>query len=64
MSKIAEILESGRAPGFSGAHKDPQSADVAIPRALKQMENQGHSARKIAKDAGYSINTLKRVWNV
>lgn len=62
-SKIAEILATGRAPGFKGGFKDPTSADQAIPAALKKLE-QTHSAAKIARDAGFSINTLKKTWGI
>lgn len=60
---LAEILSSGIAPVFRGLHRDPQCADEAIPRALRQLESQ-HSARKIAKDAGHSIDTLKKAWKI
>lgn len=60
---LKSILASGRAPGFSGVATDPQGPDAAIPRALKQLEEK-HSARAIAQRAGYSVETLKRVWKV
>ena len=62
MSKIAEIIESGRAPGFHGTARDPQCADVAVPRAFCQLEQQ-HGADKIARDSGFSVNTLKKTWD-
>lgn len=62
-SRIGEILESGKAPGFRGVHKDPTSPDVAIPKALKNLE-QTQSARDIAKGAGFSVSTLKKTWNI
>lgn len=61
--KLAEILSTGCAPGFKGGAKDPTSADQAIPRALKELEGK-HSAAKIARDAGFSINTLKKTWGL
>lgn len=63
MSKLSEILSSGRAPGFNTKAKAPDSADVAIPRALRQMEEK-HGAKKIARDAGYSVNQLKQTWSM
>jgi hypothetical protein len=41
--------------------KDPQSADVAVPRALKTLENQ-IGASRIAKESGFSVNQLKTAW--
>ncbi|HTA30715.1 MAG TPA: hypothetical protein VK731_09515 [Candidatus Cybelea sp.] len=42
---------------------DPQSADAAVPRALKQLESQ-YDAKRIAKDAGWSVNQLKETWKI
>lgn len=63
MNGLEEILSSGRPPGFAGHAQDPQCADLAIPRALKQME-QTNQASKIAKDAGFSVNQLKKTWKL
>lgn len=63
MSRIQEIIESGKAPGFRGVHRDPGSPDVAIPKALKKLE-QTQSAREIARGAGFSVNTLKKTWGI
>ncbi len=63
MSRIDEIIQSGQAPGYAGQHKDPQSADMAIPRALKILEKT-HGAKKIAKDAGFSVNQLRSTWKI
>ena len=62
MGRIAEIIASGKAPGFKGS-KDPTSPDVAIPRALKQLE-QTQSAGSIARQAGFSVKQLKKTWNI
>lgn len=43
--------------------KDPTSADLAVPRAFRQLEEK-HSASRIARDAGFSVSTLKRTWNM
>ena len=63
MGRIAEIIASGKPPGFKGAKPDPTSPDVAIPRALKELE-QTQPAAKIAREAGFSVNTLKKTWNI
>lgn len=65
MSRIAEMLRTGKPPGLCGsmARPDPTCADVAVPRALKQLEEK-HDARRIAKDAGWSIKTLKQSWGI
>lgn len=60
---LRSILTSGKAPGVAGQALDPGGPDAAIPRALKQLETR-HSAREIARQAGWSVNTLKRVWKV
>ena len=63
MGRLAEILKSGVAPGYAGLSRDPQCADVAIPRALKEMERT-QGAKEIAKGAGWSINQLKQTWKI
>jgi hypothetical protein len=63
MSRLEEMLREGKPPGFKGSTKDPTSPDVAIPRALKKLE-QTQSAGSIAKGAGFSVNTLKRTWGI
>lgn len=42
---------------------DPTSADVAVPRAFKALE-QTKSARDIARKTGFSINHIKRIWGI
>lgn len=63
MNRLKEIIVSGKPPGFGSHARDPECADVAVPRAFKQLEEQ-HSAQKIAKDAGYSVSTIKRTWGI
>ena len=43
---------------------DPAGADVAVPRALKQLEAGGKSASQIAKETGFSVPALKRIWKM
>jgi len=68
MSKLAEILESGRAPGFHTKAQDPTDADIAVPRALKQLE-QTMPADKIVmgmgwKPTGRNLREIKRSWKI
>ena len=65
MSRLQEMLESQTPPGVFGSvgHKDPTSPDCAIPKALKELEEK-HGARRIAKDAGYSVDALKKCWKI
>jgi hypothetical protein len=61
MSRLAEILKSGRAPGFNTKALDPGCPKVAVPRALRKLEEQiGTSAT--ARACQYSVNRLKGVW--
>jgi hypothetical protein len=67
--KLGRMVELSRsphptnAPAFIGIAKDESAADQAIPRALKQLE-QTCGADRIARDAGFSVNTLKRTWKI
>ena len=61
MGKLAEIIVSGIAPGFKTGVKDPTCAEVAVPRAFKELE-QKHSASRISKDAGFSVSQIKKAW--
>jgi hypothetical protein len=46
---------------FTGRAADPTSADVAVPRAFKQLE-QTMPRDRIERDCGFSAKELKRVW--
>ena len=46
MGKLVEILESGGAPGYAGTTRDSGCPQVAIPRALREME-QGYRRRSV-----------------
>ena len=63
MSKLAEILKSGIAPGMNLRTVDPTLPEKAVPKAFRDLE-QKHGASKIAKEAGFSINQIKRIWNM
>ena len=63
MSKLKAMLKARKAPGLRGLALDPHGPDAAIPRALQQLETK-QSARDIAHGAGWSVDTLKRVWKV
>lgn len=62
MSKIDEILSSGRAPGFGQGAKDPQSAEVAVPRAFRELE-QTTPASEIERQSGFKASRIKRAWD-
>lgn len=63
MGKLAEIIQSGQAPGYPQGLKSPQCADVAVPRAFKELE-QTKSASAIAKQCGFSVNKIKKIWDI
>lgn len=72
MSKLLEILRSGRPPGFSGSGAvDEQSVFALAPKAFKEIENgtgrsskdRPMSARDMAKYMGLgSVDKLKQIW--
>jgi hypothetical protein len=62
MVPVQSVIDA-RAPWVHRGAKDPTSADVAVPRAFRQLEQQ-HSASRIARDAGWSVDTIKRTWNM
>lgn len=41
---------------------DPQSADKAVPKAFRQVEETVPSDR-IERETGYSVEHIKRVWD-
>ena len=68
MTRIAEILESGKPPGFKGASIDPECADAAVPRALKALE-QTQGADSIVREMGWkptkrNISEIKKTWKI
>lgn len=71
MSKIQEILQSGKAPfGKCGQSPyDPDSVFAKVPKALKQIERgEGRakrpiSAREISKHFGMSVDFIKKTWS-
>lgn len=62
MSRLAEILRSGVAPGFRRGAPDPTSAEVAVPRAFRQLE-QTVPAREIERQSGFKVKQIKKAWN-
>lgn len=52
---------SGRGP-FTGSLPDPRSADVAVPRAFRQLEATQPRDR-IERECGFTVKQLKRTWN-
>lgn len=68
MNRLNDILASGRAPGLVLKVPDPTSADVAVPRALKQLE-QTQSADSIVREMGWkatrrNLKEIKKTWNL
>lgn len=63
MSKLAEILRTGQAPGFRTGATDPTLPEKAVPKAFRQLE-QTQSASKIARDSGFSVKQIKKIWNI
>ena len=63
MSRLKEIIQSGRAPGFNLKQADPTNADIAAPRALRQMEEQMGTS-KLQRELGMSARKLKQIWDI
>lgn len=42
---------------------DPSTADVAVPRALKQLE-QTMTTSELARQTGFSVKEMKRIWKI
>lgn len=70
MSKIKDIIISGRAPGVRCGESaaDPKSVYALAPKAIKEIERgekrskRGVDGKDIAKYMGMSVDTLKKVW--
>lgn len=62
-NRLAEILRTGRAPGVNTKAGDPHVPAQAVPRAFKDLE-QTVPASKIARDSGFSVRQIKRIWNM
>ncbi len=59
-------LQRGATPRdnrFITGAKDETSPDVAVPKAFRQLEEK-HSAREIARQAGWPIDTIKHTWGM
>ena len=50
--------------GFMGRDccREP-GVDEAVPKAFREMELQGHSHHDICRQAGFSVDHIKRTWN-
>lgn len=62
--KVPNHLKLILVAGHGGLNKGTlweQDADIAVPRALKQLEAQ-HGASEIARRTGWSINHLQKTW--
>ena len=62
MGKLAEIIESGKAPGFDLKTKSERDPDRAVPRAFKQLSNR--DVTKFVKETGFTVDHVKRVWEM
>ncbi len=62
MGKLAEILASGKPPGFDTKSVSERDPDRAVPRAFKELSND--KVNKFVKETGFSVNHVKRVWNM
>lgn len=63
MGRLAEIIKTGCAPGFRTGAIDPTLPEKAVPKAFKDLE-QKDSADKIARDSGFTVKQIKRIWNM
>ena len=41
---------------------DPRGSDMAVPRALRQIEQQGATREQITRDTGFTPERLKKAW--
>ena len=70
MSKIEDIIISGRAPGFpQGNAPDPDAATAKVPKAFREVENEpiykhgpARGARRIEKLLGMPASHINEVW--
>lgn len=68
MNHLQDILESGCAPGFQQGAKHPTHAEMAIPRALREVEQQ-QGTDKLVRGMGWkpthrNINAIKKCWGM
>jgi hypothetical protein len=61
MGKMAEILEAGRAPGVNTKAGDPSDADRAVPRALREMEQQMGTSQ-LERKLDMKASRLRKIW--
>lgn len=57
------VSRTGRPRMSKGGLPDPSTADQAVPRALRQLENTMPTS-EVTRQTGFSAKTLKRVWNM
>jgi hypothetical protein len=57
--RVLSVSHRGR---FTGKQADPTTADAAVPRAFKQLE-QTLPREQIEKQSGFSVRELKQTWN-
>lgn len=50
-------------PGlFTGRARDPGEADLAVPRAFRNIELDGTRREVIERGTGFSVQQIKRTW--
>ena len=62
MGKLQEILSTGQAPGLNTNSPSDRDPDKAVPRAFKSLSN--NDVNKFVKESGFSVNHVKRVWQM
>lgn len=63
MGRLSEILETGVAPGFNTKAIANDLPEKSVPKAFKDLE-QKMPADRIARDAGFSVKQIKKIWNM
>lgn len=73
MSRILEIIKSGRAPGARCGKPavDPDSVFHKAPKALKELESTPrfkhgppHGAKGIEKHFGMNVSFIQKTWGI
>lgn len=62
MGKLADILRTGKAPGFDTKTVSERDPDKAVPRAFKQLS--GNQVRQFVRQSGFTVDHVKRTWQM
>ena len=60
---LKRVMSRTSRPRVGRGPIDPATADAAVPRALKQLE-ETMPADQIARQSGFSTKEMKRIWNI